>query len=91
MTLTASDLASSIRSIPDYPKPGIIFSGLPKEVTVGRYHSIFADPATLPADFEVTATSEERLATSSELTSATVSRVSVRTASYQRRERPGSG
>ena len=25
MTLTASDLASSIRSIPDYPKPGIIF------------------------------------------------------------------
>ncbi|TIT91502.1 MAG: anthranilate synthase, partial [Mesorhizobium sp.] len=23
-------------------KPGVIFSGLPKEVTVGRYHSIFA-------------------------------------------------
>ncbi len=40
-------------------KPGIVFSGLPKEVTVGRYHSIFADPATLPADFEVTATSED--------------------------------
>ncbi len=40
-------------------KPGIIFSGLPKEVTVGRYHSIFADPARLPREFEVTATSED--------------------------------
>ncbi|QDC00294.1 MULTISPECIES: anthranilate synthase [Phyllobacteriaceae] len=40
-------------------KPGIVFSGLPKEVTVGRYHSIFADPAKLPADFEVTAESED--------------------------------
>ena len=29
-------------------KPGIIFSGLPGEVTVGRYHSIFADPVRLP-------------------------------------------
>ncbi len=40
-------------------KQGIIFSGLPKEVTVGRYHSIFADPARLPREFEVTATSED--------------------------------
>ncbi|MGN6142930.1 MAG: anthranilate synthase [Mesorhizobium sp.] len=40
-------------------KPGIVFSGLPKEITVGRYHSIFADPARLPADFEVTAESED--------------------------------
>ncbi|OQM74498.1 anthranilate synthase [Manganibacter manganicus] len=40
-------------------KPGIVFSGLPGEVTVGRYHSIFADPASLPKDFEITATSED--------------------------------
>ena len=40
-------------------KPGIIFSGLPNEVTVGRYHSIFADPVRLPAEFEVTAESED--------------------------------
>ena len=40
-------------------KPGIIFSGLPKEVTVGRYHSIFADPVRLPAEFEVTAETED--------------------------------
>ncbi|UCI09303.1 anthranilate synthase [Mesorhizobium sp. B1-1-8] len=40
-------------------KPGIIFSGLPKEVTVGRYHSIFADPVRLPDDFLVTAETED--------------------------------
>ena len=40
-------------------KPGIIFSGLPGEVTVGRYHSIFADPARLPEDFTVTAETED--------------------------------
>lgn len=36
-------------------KPGIVFSGLDREVTVGRYHSIFADPARLPRDFTITA------------------------------------
>ena len=40
-------------------EPGIVFSGLGKEVTVGRYHSIFADPATLPRDFIITAESED--------------------------------
>ncbi|TKT77377.1 anthranilate synthase [Aquamicrobium sp. LC103] len=40
-------------------KQGVIFSGLPKEVTVGRYHSIFADPVRLPEDFVVTAETED--------------------------------
>jgi anthranilate synthase len=40
-------------------KPGTVFSGLPGEVTVGRYHSIFADPARLPDDFLVTAETED--------------------------------
>lgn len=40
-------------------EPGIVFSGLSNEVTVGRYHSIFADPRTLPADFTITAESED--------------------------------
>jgi anthranilate synthase len=40
-------------------KHGVIFSGLPGEVTVGRYHSIFADPATLPEDFVVTAETDD--------------------------------
>lgn len=38
---------------------GIIFSGLPREVTVGRYHSIFADPVRLPREFQVTAETED--------------------------------
>jgi anthranilate synthase len=37
----------------------VIFSGLPKEVTVGRYHSIFADYATLPKEFRVTAETDD--------------------------------
>ncbi len=40
-------------------RPGTVFSGLPKEVTVGRYHSIFADPARLPEAFVVTAETED--------------------------------
>lgn len=40
-------------------KPGVVFSGLPKEITVGRYHSIFADPVRLPEDFTVTAETED--------------------------------
>ena len=40
-------------------KSGIVFSGLGKEATVGRYHSIFADPATLSPEFEITAESED--------------------------------
>lgn len=36
-------------------RPGRVFSGLDKELTVGRYHSIFADPARLPREFVITA------------------------------------
>ena len=39
--------------------PGKVFSGLPKNVTVGRYHSIFADPSRLPDDFVVTAETDD--------------------------------
>ena len=38
---------------------GIIFSGLAKEVTAGRYHSIFADAIDLPRDFEITAETDD--------------------------------
>ncbi len=38
---------------------GVVFSGLPKEVTVGRYHSIFADPVRLPEEFAVTAETDD--------------------------------
>ena len=39
--------------------PGIIFSGLSEEVTVGRYHSIYADSDKLPGGFTVTARSHD--------------------------------
>ena len=39
--------------------PGRVFAGLPREFVVGRYHSIFADPARLPDDFLVTAETED--------------------------------
>ncbi len=39
--------------------PGLVFSGLANEVTVGRYHSIFADPTTLPRDFRITAETDD--------------------------------
>ncbi|EIM74433.1 anthranilate synthase [Nitratireductor aquibiodomus RA22] len=37
----------------------LVFSGLPSEVTVGRYHSIFADPVRMPSAFMVTAETED--------------------------------
>ncbi len=35
--------------------PGTVFSGLDKDITVGRYHSIFADPSRLPKGFKISA------------------------------------
>ena len=34
---------------------GTVFNGLPAEITVGRYHSIYADSDHLPSDFIITA------------------------------------
>ncbi len=36
-----------------------LFEGLPDEIVVGRYHSLFADLASLPADLKVTARSND--------------------------------
>lgn len=36
-------------------EPGRVFSGLGRDITVGRYHSIFADPVRLPKGFRITA------------------------------------
>ncbi|SDR55035.1 anthranilate synthase, component I [Rhizobiales bacterium GAS113] len=36
-----------------------LFAGLPAEIAVGRYHSLVADPATLPACLAVTASTED--------------------------------
>ena len=36
-----------------------LFEGLPDSFPVGRYHSLVADPARLPADLLVTATTDD--------------------------------
>ena len=36
-------------------EPGTVFAGLPTDITIGRYHSLYADKATLPASLRVTA------------------------------------
>jgi anthranilate synthase len=38
---------------------GIIFKDLPSQVTVGRYHSIYAVPNHIPADFNVSAITDD--------------------------------
>ena len=40
-------------------EPGMVFSGLENQITVGRYHSLCADEDTLPADFKITAKSQD--------------------------------
>ena len=40
-------------------EPGIVFSGLDEEITIGRYHSIHANPQKLPNEFTVTAVTDD--------------------------------
>jgi anthranilate synthase len=39
--------------------PGYIFADMPDKITVGRYHSLYADHDTLPDDLVVTAATED--------------------------------
>ncbi|HEX4276150.1 MAG TPA: anthranilate synthase component I [Bryobacteraceae bacterium] len=55
-----------VLSYPMHGKPSIVshrglgvFEGLPQEIEVGRYHSLYALPERLPACFEVTAESAD--------------------------------
>ncbi len=41
------------------PEPGRFLAGLPEKFTVGRYHSLFAKPETLPASLLVKAKTED--------------------------------
>ncbi|AHA27706.1 anthranilate synthase component I [Candidatus Liberibacter americanus] len=42
-------------------KPNIVFENLETKITVGRYHSIYVDPLTLPKEFIVTSKSEDEI------------------------------
>lgn len=37
----------------------VVFSGLDEKLTVGRYHSLYADPDTLPEGYRVTASTDD--------------------------------
>ncbi len=37
----------------------VLFSGLPERFEVGRYHSWIVDPANIPAELQITATTED--------------------------------
>ena len=37
----------------------VVFSGLDRETTIGRYHSLYADAAKLPEKLRVTAETED--------------------------------
>ncbi|MBO6816255.1 MAG: anthranilate synthase component I [Rhizobiaceae bacterium] len=39
--------------------PGVVFSGLEKEITIGRYHSLHVDPEHLPDGFLVSAVTSD--------------------------------
>jgi len=40
-------------------EPGVVFAGLPDQVTIGRYHSLHARRDTLPEELTVTATTSD--------------------------------
>jgi len=42
--------------------PGVIFSELPNEVVIGRYHSLYANVDSLPDELQVTATTADGVA-----------------------------
>ena len=39
--------------------PSKLFADLPREITVGRYHSLYVEPATMPEAFRVTAVTSD--------------------------------
>ncbi|MCU0830283.1 MAG: anthranilate synthase [Rhizobiaceae bacterium] len=53
----------------------MLFSGLPDEIAVGRYHSIFADAVRLPRGFEITAETDDGVIMAIEHTSEPVAAV----------------
>lgn len=55
----ASRLMHGKQSVAKLQTSSPLFAGLPEEMDVGRYHSLAADPDTLPAELEILAETKE--------------------------------
>ena len=56
-------------------RPGVVFDGLPADITIGRYHSLYADADRLPAELAVTALTSDGIIMGIEHVSEPVSAV----------------
>ncbi len=52
-----------------------LFAGLPNAITVGRYHSLYVEPATMPGSFRVTAVTADGIPMAFEHTSLPIAAV----------------
>ena len=55
----ASHLMHGKQSLATLDTDSVLFHGMKKVITVARYHSLVADPQTIPAELKVTAVTED--------------------------------
>lgn len=55
----AKELMHGKQSVAKLDTDSVLFKGMDKEVTVARYHSLAAEPASIPTCLKVTATTED--------------------------------
>ena len=55
----AKELMHGKQSVAKLDTDSVLFRGMDKEVTVARYHSLAAEPASIPTCLKVTATTED--------------------------------
>ena len=55
----ASRLMHGKQSEVTFDKESLLFKGVPEKALVARYHSLAADPATMPAELKITAVTAE--------------------------------
>lgn len=55
----ASHLMHGKQSLATLDTDSVLFRGMKKVITVARYHSLVADPQTIPAELKVTAVTED--------------------------------
>ena len=55
----AKELMHGKQSVAELDNGSVLFAGMKKQITVARYHSLAADPDTMPDELKVTATTED--------------------------------